>query len=149
MSDNSGGFNGSNFIANISGSMASLGVSASAAAASFSSASSAMNSAFPTAKDALDRVKAMDRALELLRDDAGPPDAIRVLAAERAKEMDVQVSFVRALEAGEVVWTVIVRTKRGMIGKRPYLTEKQKAELATEFFAIEAWKNAMRDAGLL
>jgi hypothetical protein len=104
---------------------------------------------FPTPDEALDKLAAFQRAQDILGDSEGPPDAIRVLAAARAKELDVRVSFHRALEGGEVVWRVAVHTKRGQVAAEPRLSEKQAAEIAEDFIPVEAWKNALRDVGLL
>lgn len=105
---------------------------------------------FPGPDEVLDKLDAFNRAREVLGEDGmQPPDAIRVLAEQRAAELDVEVGFQRVAKDDRLEWEVNVKTKRGIASASPSLTEKQQRELERDFLPIEAWKNAMREVGLL
>lgn len=151
--DNENRNTGTNFIAEFKNAMGGMGVSAASASQALSNSITRMSNStagFPSPDEALDHAMMMDKAMTWLREGEGPPDAIRVLAEERAKELDVRVDFARALDhLGDVVWQVEVTTKRGSLRAHPYLTEKERVELALDLLPVAAWKNAMREVGLL
>lgn len=107
---------------------------------------------FPDPDTVLDGMAALQRAQELLDEGHGPPDAIRVLAEQRAQDLGVEVAFSRTLnDAGALRWRVTVGTRRGEVVAAPNLTQKQIVEMAidSDEWQIEGWKNALREVGLL
>lgn len=105
---------------------------------------------FPNPDEMLDKIDAFDRAREVLGEDhLMPPDAIRVLADERAKQLGVEVGFTREVVDGRLEWRVTVKTKRGKVSAQPSLNENESVQLDDSFLPISAWKNALREVGLL
>lgn len=139
---------GTNYVTKLKNSMAGMGVSAASASQAMTNFG-VVASGFPSADEALDLAMMMDRAMQQLREDEGPPDEIRVLADERAAHLGVEVTFEREVQGGQLEWRVSVKTKRGTLRARPTISEKALRELAETMIPVTAWKNALSEVGLL
>lgn len=89
------------------------------------------------------------RAFRTLAEEFGPPEEIIELAGRRSGELGIGVSCERSIGKGELVWRVVVRTRRGSASCEPFLTDKQGLELPEDLALVTAWKNAFTQLGLL